>query len=317
MDEETGLYYHGARYYEPKFSRWMSADPAGFALINPNRDDYSIIEATNWYAYVSNNPVNYVDPTGMNIGEDLDTGLPKTSKSSNSSSGSSSLRPTSSVPYYVYNSGGSSGSSSDSSSSSSSSSSSNSSSNSFFGGGGGNNWLKDSRELNERENVYLNNSSSTTTSGSNHKRSLPLGILGKIWASPITLMGSLGGLLLVGLDRVINGKGRITVSNNAINFITSFELGSAITLGNSVIYAGGEGFGPEYMGLRYDGPTEINVGMHEEAHTYQYQFFGIFFPFVYLPSGGMWKPSWLEHAADDYSETGGKASWLLGKRRNK
>jgi len=74
LDEETGLYYHGARYYEPTISRWMSADPAGWELINPmERDDeggwkpkagYSIIEAVNWYAYVSHNPVKYVDPTG-------------------------------------------------------------------------------------------------------------------------------------------------------------------------------------------------------------------------------------------------------------
>jgi len=73
LDEETGLYYHGARYYEPTISRWMSADPAGFALVNPMGSDgkpkasYSIIEAVNWYAYVSNNPVIYVDPTGEEI----------------------------------------------------------------------------------------------------------------------------------------------------------------------------------------------------------------------------------------------------------
>ena len=87
LDRETGLYYYGARYYEPRASRWMSADPAGFGLVSPMDEDgepvpngwpegfgpgpsvgmrpgYSVIEATNWYSYVSNNPVKYVDPSG-------------------------------------------------------------------------------------------------------------------------------------------------------------------------------------------------------------------------------------------------------------
>ena len=73
LDRETGLYYYGARYYEPKVSRWMSADPAGFALINPNQGGYSVIEASNWYSYVSNNPVKYVDPTGEEEVVGIDT----------------------------------------------------------------------------------------------------------------------------------------------------------------------------------------------------------------------------------------------------
>jgi RHS repeat-associated protein len=28
-DEETSLYYHGARYYAPWLGRWTQADPAG------------------------------------------------------------------------------------------------------------------------------------------------------------------------------------------------------------------------------------------------------------------------------------------------
>jgi len=90
LDEETGLYYYGARYYEPTTSRWISPDPAGFELINPMdadgepladgwpegfgpgqsggmRKGYSVIEALNWYSYTSNNPVLYVDPTGEKI----------------------------------------------------------------------------------------------------------------------------------------------------------------------------------------------------------------------------------------------------------
>jgi len=30
LDRETGLYYYGARYYEPRASLWMNADPAGW-----------------------------------------------------------------------------------------------------------------------------------------------------------------------------------------------------------------------------------------------------------------------------------------------
>lgn len=52
-DEETSLYYHGARYYAPWLGRWTSADPAG------------LVDGVNVYAYVSNNPLALSDPTGL------------------------------------------------------------------------------------------------------------------------------------------------------------------------------------------------------------------------------------------------------------
>jgi RHS repeat-associated protein len=51
-DEETGLYYHGARYYAPWLARWTATDPIG------------IRDGTNVYAYVRNNPVGLTDPSG-------------------------------------------------------------------------------------------------------------------------------------------------------------------------------------------------------------------------------------------------------------
>jgi len=51
-DEETGLYYHGARYYAPWLGRWTAADPAG------------MVDGASLYAYVRNHPTGLVDPDG-------------------------------------------------------------------------------------------------------------------------------------------------------------------------------------------------------------------------------------------------------------
>ncbi len=53
-DPETGLYYYRARYYDPKLGRFISEDPIGFAGGD-----------INLYAYVWNNPLNFVDPEGL------------------------------------------------------------------------------------------------------------------------------------------------------------------------------------------------------------------------------------------------------------
>lgn len=55
-DSETGLYYHGARYYAAWLGRWTAADPLGVA--RPGSVD------TTLYAYVEGNPVRFKDPTG-------------------------------------------------------------------------------------------------------------------------------------------------------------------------------------------------------------------------------------------------------------
>jgi len=51
-DEETGLSYHGARYYAPWIGRWMSCDPSGLR------------DGANIYTYVNDDPVNKVDLNG-------------------------------------------------------------------------------------------------------------------------------------------------------------------------------------------------------------------------------------------------------------
>lgn len=52
-DAESGLYYHGARYYAPWLARWTSSDPAG------------LVDGMNLYVYVNDNPLMLVDMSGM------------------------------------------------------------------------------------------------------------------------------------------------------------------------------------------------------------------------------------------------------------
>ncbi|WP_253692042.1 MULTISPECIES: RHS repeat domain-containing protein [unclassified Treponema] len=79
LDEETGLYYYGARYLDPKYSRWLSGDPAlgeyiPQAPVNDEAKKHNenlpgmggVYNTVNLhvYHYAGNNPVKYTDPDG-------------------------------------------------------------------------------------------------------------------------------------------------------------------------------------------------------------------------------------------------------------
>jgi RHS repeat-associated protein len=76
MDEETGLYYYGARYFDSKVSVWYSVDPlAGY---NPIFETEHYIDGQhnggvynsgnlNPYIYCYQSPVRYIDPNGKQV----------------------------------------------------------------------------------------------------------------------------------------------------------------------------------------------------------------------------------------------------------
>jgi RHS repeat-associated protein len=56
-DSETGNYYAFARYYNPRLGRFMSPDPLGGSVADP--------QSLNRYTYVLNSPESSIDPSGM------------------------------------------------------------------------------------------------------------------------------------------------------------------------------------------------------------------------------------------------------------
>ena len=66
FDEETNLYYYGARYYDPRTSVWQSADPIlGRYLGGPPTGGVFNSFKLALYTYGLQNPVKYFDPDGL------------------------------------------------------------------------------------------------------------------------------------------------------------------------------------------------------------------------------------------------------------
>ena len=53
IEDETGLTYMQARYYDPIIGRFLSADPMGYS------------DQLNLFAYAANDPISNIDPNGM------------------------------------------------------------------------------------------------------------------------------------------------------------------------------------------------------------------------------------------------------------
>lgn len=53
-DSETGLQYYRARYYSPSIGRFLSEDPSRFTS-----------GTINFYPYVTNDPIDFYDPSGL------------------------------------------------------------------------------------------------------------------------------------------------------------------------------------------------------------------------------------------------------------
>ena len=70
-DSETELYYLGSRYYDPQVKRFINADGAAFATINPYSNG---LTDKNYFAYCDNDPVDRADDGGELWGEIL-TGI--------------------------------------------------------------------------------------------------------------------------------------------------------------------------------------------------------------------------------------------------
>lgn len=74
LDEDTGLYYYGARYYNPRLSIWYGVDP--LAVYNPvmegqfygdGQHNGGVYFWGNLNPYTYQNPIRYIDPNEKQV----------------------------------------------------------------------------------------------------------------------------------------------------------------------------------------------------------------------------------------------------------
>ena len=75
LDSETGLYYYGARYMDPKLGRFVSVDPILDEYLPNKFNDKNLVghgrvfspTNLNLFHYAANNPLRYIDPDGRYV----------------------------------------------------------------------------------------------------------------------------------------------------------------------------------------------------------------------------------------------------------
>ena len=138
-------------------------------------------------------------------------------------------------------------------------------------------------------------------------RNVPRDILdaaGKAWNLPNTAIG-----LAWGGIGVLGGAG-VSIGNNAIQF-TNHPLGvGAVTLGNTISYTPGSS--PGDFDFLYGSKVLLNIGLHEQAHTYHSQVYGPLFLPLWVLGGGPSASNPFEQSANNFALGG---SWWLDESR--
>lgn len=125
--------------------------------------------------------------------------------------------------------------------------------------------------------------------------------VGAVWASPLTLVGMLTGLVALPLGA------RVAYSDAAVVFHrVPFGPGGALTLGNVILHTGHslDETALTYTCRAHGGSDCVRLGDHERAHVYQYLVLGPLFLPLYFLCGGISARNRFEQSADRYALTG-------------
>ena len=122
----------------------------------------------------------------------------------------------------------------------------------------------------------------------------------RVWNLPNTTLGlAWGGLGYVAGALPGVQMPKASFGHNAVQFEGHPLMpdNTGITLGNAISYAGNAG---DWVPT-YDGASRVQIGYHEEWHTYQSQMLGPFFLPTYFLLGGISANNPYEQDADNYA----------------